>query len=730
MDYKMEIVALLLCVIPALVSTITITSNGNSPEIKMKGGMMVDMQKGFVPITPSFAASTIKASKIKPKSSSNNSTKLSINERYRRLIPYMTFYYANDLATPAPDTVKEVEVEKAEIIETGGLGHDSQREPKKIIYSNRNIPRYQGNRLTQHNIASANPTKVFYKGGVPLYQTTKVTPNYNPLLSDYNVLVQNDYEPGRVIQKQTPKTINIAYLSPTRKPYLNLYNENTPNIRYYLSEKEQSPKYKLVPYEQTPPVKVPEHETVYEFPRKPAPVPVPVSGLLPRDQIYSKPRPAQPSYFYEEQAEQPAVRQQHKQPSVVAESYYEKYRPILLPDPIIQSGFKPIIKSPQYTKEEPVYSTVIPETVVSDVRHQSHRGPVISIDDLRPKYYQYVPAPATTQPPRATSTTVPLATLLSSLQLNKSIPKPITKDNVGSSIRTLLQVLTALKAVPQHNDVEAPVLSSPKPFVPKIVDVTPKPDIEQIQPATEHPASVSDEDLHDEPYLAHVNPPSQHLDDHPTNGGTSQQFPLPTTSDDEGGTPGRPGIDYPTLTVIPPTRFDCKTQRYKGFFADPETRCQVWHYCDLNGGQASFLCPNGTIFSQAALTCDWWFNVRCATTTQLYVLNESLYKYILPHSPKFPEDYSGPLVDKYLTLKFKEMEEEFKKNKNKQAASEKMDSDEDKSDESSEDSNEKDSSSEETADDDNNTASENSADEPSVIVESPGTSGNVERLHE
>lgn len=88
---------------------------------------------------------------------------------------------------------------------------------------------------------------------------------------------------------------------------------------------------------------------------------------------------------------------------------------------------------------------------------------------------------------------------------------------------------------------------------------------------------------------------------------------------------------------------------------------QVWHYCDLNGGQASFLCPNGTIFSQVALTCDWWFNVKCASTTQLYVLNERLYKYILPHKPSFPEDYSGPLVDHYLNLKFKEIEEKVSK---------------------------------------------------------------------
>jgi len=47
-----------------------------------------------------------------------------------------------------------------------------------------------------------------------------------------------------------------------------------------------------------------------------------------------------------------------------------------------------------------------------------------------------------------------------------------------------------------------------------------------------------------------------------------------------------------------------------------------------------------------ALTCDWWFNVKCSTTAQLYVLNERLYKYILPFNPKFPEDYNGPIVDK------------------------------------------------------------------------------------
>lgn len=72
-----------------------------------------------------------------------------------------------------------------------------------------------------------------------------------------------------------------------------------------------------------------------------------------------------------------------------------------------------------------------------------------------------------------------------------------------------------------------------------------------------------------------------------------------------GPNSGRPGVDYPNFHDIPETSFSCKEQRYKGFFGDPDTSCQVWHYCDLNGGKASFLCPNGTIFSQVALTCDW-----------------------------------------------------------------------------------------------------------------------------
>ena len=53
---------------------------------------------------------------------------------------------------------------------------------------------------------------------------------------------------------------------------------------------------------------------------------------------------------------------------------------------------------------------------------------------------------------------------------------------------------------------------------------------------------------------------------------------------------------------------------------------QVFHVCDMSGRQDSFLCPNGTIFSQQLFACDWWYNVKCSATRQHYQLNSNLFK--------------------------------------------------------------------------------------------------------
>uniref|UniRef100_A0A1B0CP11 Chitin-binding type-2 domain-containing protein n=2 Tax=Lutzomyia longipalpis TaxID=7200 RepID=A0A1B0CP11_LUTLO len=82
------------------------------------------------------------------------------------------------------------------------------------------------------------------------------------------------------------------------------------------------------------------------------------------------------------------------------------------------------------------------------------------------------------------------------------------------------------------------------------------------------------------------------------------------------GVLGRAGIDFPVLPGIPKTTFNCKSVG-NGYFADLDTECQVFHICD-DGRKISFLCPNGTIFRQTDLICDWWFKVNCAASPSQY----------------------------------------------------------------------------------------------------------------
>lgn len=75
---------------------------------------------------------------------------------------------------------------------------------------------------------------------------------------------------------------------------------------------------------------------------------------------------------------------------------------------------------------------------------------------------------------------------------------------------------------------------------------------------------------------------------------------------------GTSGIDYPAYETIVKTDFSC-IGRPPGFYADIETRCQVWHVCNVDETQQSFLCNNGTIFSQPQRVCDWWYNANVSS---------------------------------------------------------------------------------------------------------------------
>ncbi|XP_077293787.1 uncharacterized protein LOC143916523 [Arctopsyche grandis] len=89
--------------------------------------------------------------------------------------------------------------------------------------------------------------------------------------------------------------------------------------------------------------------------------------------------------------------------------------------------------------------------------------------------------------------------------------------------------------------------------------------------------------------------------------------------------PGEPDRDYPTLNSVPRTAFSCSGKN-PGYYADPQTRCQVFRVCANTAptGFFSFLCPNGTLFNQEVLVCDWWMNVRCVDTERYSGLNQAL----------------------------------------------------------------------------------------------------------
>lgn len=49
-------------------------------------------------------------------------------------------------------------------------------------------------------------------------------------------------------------------------------------------------------------------------------------------------------------------------------------------------------------------------------------------------------------------------------------------------------------------------------------------------------------------------------------------------SEEEGAIPGRKGQDYPVYKVVPTTTFTCAGRLVPGYYADPDTRCQVLLY--------------------------------------------------------------------------------------------------------------------------------------------------------
>lgn len=113
---------------------------------------------------------------------------------------------------------------------------------------------------------------------------------------------------------------------------------------------------------------------------------------------------------------------------------------------------------------------------------------------------------------------------------------------------------------------------------------------------------------------------------------------------DYSAIPGIPDIDYPILSYIPQTNFNCDVQQLPGYYADVEARCQIFHVC-ANNKTYDFICPNGTIFSQEEFVCVWWNQFECESAPGLYELNAKIYDYSIRGSSDYPSsgsnDYSG-----------------------------------------------------------------------------------------
>ena len=61
--------------------------------------------------------------------------------------------------------------------------------------------------------------------------------------------------------------------------------------------------------------------------------------------------------------------------------------------------------------------------------------------------------------------------------------------------------------------------------------------------------------------------------------------------------------------------FSCSGLVNGGLYADVSAQCQMYHVCVSAGLSGmirhSFLCPNGTLFSQETLACTTWSQVDC-----------------------------------------------------------------------------------------------------------------------
>ncbi|XP_055345934.1 mucin-5AC-like isoform X2 [Paramacrobiotus metropolitanus] len=109
-----------------------------------------------------------------------------------------------------------------------------------------------------------------------------------------------------------------------------------------------------------------------------------------------------------------------------------------------------------------------------------------------------------------------------------------------------------------------------------------------------------------------------------------------------------PGVSYPIYTQVNlDTPFYCNDVNGPGFYADTYMRCQQYHRCDDQGRRSTYLCPEGTLFNQVTLVCDFWYNVDCAKGKDFVEYSNS--RLILPGIQLFDSSLSQDDINKLVS---------------------------------------------------------------------------------
>lgn len=170
-----------------------------------------------------------------------------------------------------------------------------------------------------------------------------------------------------------------------------------------------------------------------------------------------------------------------------------------------------------------------------------------------------------------------------SLRLANRLPESLDKDNLDSSLKTLVEILDILhgkgKARAYAKGDKAPRVITESRYeatqqspVEERFEEKGKAVFEYYRPMVQDVVYEAEQALEEDKMPEEIAATTEA----PTTTTTERSMPLSVPAALKyGATRGKPHVDYPAYAAIPETRFNCKEQRYKGFFGDPETGCQV-----------------------------------------------------------------------------------------------------------------------------------------------------------